>query len=101
MNAIIEKFGTSRKAISCGSLLGLAPNMGGETTFLGAGLPEEPTARSEKSVPSIEHITALVARRFSVAGTIKNASLKWPWVPDDLRKLAEIRPFPSPKAAFQ
>jgi hypothetical protein len=75
--------------------------MGGETTFLGAELSKEPTARSEKSMPSIEHITALVARRFSVADTIKNASLTRAWVPDDLRNLAEIRPFPSPKAAFQ
>jgi hypothetical protein len=33
VNAIIEKFGTSRKAISCGSLLGFDPNMGGETTL--------------------------------------------------------------------
>jgi hypothetical protein len=33
VNAIIEKLGTSRKAISCGSLLGFAPNIGGETTL--------------------------------------------------------------------
>jgi hypothetical protein len=33
VNAIIEKFGTSRKAISCGSLLGFDPNMGGGTTL--------------------------------------------------------------------
>jgi hypothetical protein len=67
VKAIIEKFGTSRKAISCGSLLGLAPNMGCETLY-GAGLPKKLTARSEKSMPSIEHITGFVASSFSVAG---------------------------------
>jgi hypothetical protein len=50
--------------------------MGAETTLLGAGLPKKLTARSEKSVPSIEHITGLGARSFSVAVRPENASLK-------------------------
>jgi hypothetical protein len=40
VKAIIEKFGTSRNAISCGSLLGLAPNMGGANP-LWRQLPQE------------------------------------------------------------